>query len=349
MSMLQSLHVESQHERNDTQDFSGITHSFKLGKFQAYAAQLAESVASKLKHHSEVADIESDQIWTTSHMQRLVTWGLHRISHRDFHDPRTYYYDKSAGQGTFGYIVDSGVRTTHNEIEGRVSLGYNAFGVMPFVDDSGHGTHNAATMCGTTFGVAKNCTLIAVKIYRKDKTTLATVLDGYEWAVKDVLEKRRQAKAVIFLSASGSFSNSMNKVIDSAFQLGITTIVAAGNDGANTRNVSPASAKGAITTASVNFVRRRSKNSNFGPDVDIFAPGSTILGASSSCDNGKTIMSGTSMAAAFASGLALYFKGMRDLFDAEATRFFMLRVATVGVVGDPAGSRNIFAYNDSGR
>ena len=57
--------------------------------------------------------------------RNVPSWGLARISHRN-HESTTYVYDSSAGAGTFAYVVDTGILTTHTEFSGRAIAGYNA-------------------------------------------------------------------------------------------------------------------------------------------------------------------------------------------------------------------------------
>ena len=76
----------------------------------------------------------------------------------------SYKYDTSAGEGTYAYIVDSGVLQTHSQFGGRASYGYGAAGGSN-VDTAGHGTHCAGTVGGSTYGVAKKANIIAVKVF----------------------------------------------------------------------------------------------------------------------------------------------------------------------------------------
>jgi oryzin len=108
-------------------------------------------------------------------------------------------YDDSAGTGTFAYIVDSGVLATHNEFAGRASIAYNAIN-NDNTDALGHGTHVAGTVAGTTYGVAKKATIVAVKVFQGNSAATSIILDGYNWAVNDIVAKGRQNKAAVSLS-----------------------------------------------------------------------------------------------------------------------------------------------------
>ena len=96
--------------------------------------------------------------------QTGAPWGLGSISHRA-PNATDYVYHAAGGAGTFAYVVDTGIRTTHVELEGRASWGYNAYPNSEPVDNHGHGTHVAGTIGSRSYGVAKKANLIAVKVF----------------------------------------------------------------------------------------------------------------------------------------------------------------------------------------
>lgn len=106
------------------------------------------------------------------------------------------------------------MNAAHTTFGGRASLGYTA--VSSSVDDSGHGTHVAGTIAGSTYGVAKAATVIAVKVFLGDSGTTADVLDGYDWAVNDIIDNGRTAVAAISMSLGGGVSTAFNTAVNSA-------------------------------------------------------------------------------------------------------------------------------------
>lgn len=96
--------------------------------------------------------------------QSNAPWGLGRTSTRSESGFGTYVYDDSAGEGTYAYVIDSGINFDHEEFGGRASAG-ETFVSGAHIDDAGHGTHVAGTIGGSTYGIAKNTNLISVKVF----------------------------------------------------------------------------------------------------------------------------------------------------------------------------------------
>jgi oryzin len=99
--------------------------------------------------------------WTT---QDNTPWGLGSISHRDPSWAK-YIYDSSAGEGMWAYVVDTGLYTQHESLEGRGYLGYNAYPNVTFEDHHGHGTHCAGTIASKDYGVSKKASIMSVKVF----------------------------------------------------------------------------------------------------------------------------------------------------------------------------------------
>jgi oryzin len=254
-------------------------------------------------------------------------------------------YDTRAGDGTYGYVVDSGINLEHNDFGGRASNGYNAVGGN-FGDTLGHGTHVAGIMGGTTFGVAKLTSLIAVKVFQSGSTTTSVILDGYAWAVNDIVTKNRTTIAAINMSLGGGFSEIMNDAISSAFNEGVVTVVAAGNEADEAKKYSPASAAGAITVGAIDSTWRMAAYSNYGDAVDLFAPGSGITSTWIGSASATATLSGTSMASPHVAGLVLYLQSVERLCKPSEIAERLVALATTGKITQlGAGSPNTIAYN----
>jgi subtilisin family serine protease len=281
--------------------------------------------------------------------QYRAPWGLARISHRA-RGHWDYYYDSSAGEGVRVYVLDTGIRTTHAEFTdgGRAEWGANFIAASPDADEDGHGTHVAGILAGQTYGMAKKATVVAVKVLGGGGTgTMSGLLQGLDWAVADARERGVARRAVINMSLSGAYTQSVNDGVRAATDAGLTVVAAAGNDNSSAADWSPASAPSAITVGAIDMDDRRAEFSNWGPVVDIFAPGVGIASAYNSSDSATATMTGTSMAAPHVAGLAAYFIAIEGLSGSAAVTERILDVATKGV-GDPKGAAERIGYNAGG-
>jgi subtilisin family serine protease len=135
---------------------------------KGFAAELPENALDALRHNPNVAYVEQDGTVELfgggTQPAPPAPWGLDRV------DQRTLPLSASSTWGTNGtgvhvYIIDTGIRTTHQDFGGRAVWDFNAVkGKDSDTDCNGHGTHVAGTVGGTTYGVAKGVSLHAVKV-----------------------------------------------------------------------------------------------------------------------------------------------------------------------------------------
>jgi subtilisin family serine protease len=280
--------------------------------------------------------------------QHNAPWGLGRISHRAANSTE-YYYSDTAGNGIRVYVIDSGIRLSHVDFGGRAVWGANFISNSSDTDEDGHGTHVAGIIAGKTYGVAKKATVVAVKVLDKSGSgSMSGLLQGLNWAVADAKHRGVTDKAIINMSLTGAYTQSVNEGVKAATDAGITVVVAAGNKHDNVTNWSPASAATAITVGAIDQGDRRADFSNWGPGVDIFAPGVGIPSAWYTSDHARELMSGTSMATPHVAGLAAYFIAREELSGSAAVTERILSAASEGV-SDREGSADRIAYNGNGR
>jgi len=234
-----------------------------------------------------------------------VTWGLDRIDERDLPLDNSYApVSNRDGSGVYAYIIDTGIRITHDEFKDRsgqrrARWGTNTVGDGKNYDCNGHGTHVAGTVGGKTYGVAKNVNLVAVKVLScSGSGSYAGVIRGVEW----VKINARGKKATANLSLGGGGSRAMDTAVKNLHNSGVPTVVAAGNSNRNACSYSPARERAVITVGATASNDSRASFSNHGSCVDIFAPGQMITAAWMRSDSDRRTTSGTSMASSHVCG-----------------------------------------------
>ncbi|KAI6380651.1 hypothetical protein MCOR25_001586 [Pyricularia grisea] len=350
--------------------------SFSIGQdFNAYAATaLSAEDAAALSGRDDVLSIEPDFYISVHDFNRtdldlepraLTTqspsgvWSLSDVSHTAA-GASDYVYDDTAGAGQTVYVVDTGIRISHQEFEGRARFGYSALtGSTSYEEDGdGHGTHVAGTVAGKTYGVAKKAQVVAVRVFGSDGTGQASwTIAGITWAVNDILARNAASSSVINLSLSASApSTALEALVRSAWNQGIVSVSAAGNSDSPAANLSPARIAETITVGMTRADRRRSQiipniyGSNWGPELDVFAPGEDILSADWRSDTGARTTTGTSMATPLVAGLISYLRALEGgLASPSDVKARLVALGHKGVVTDPKGSPNVLVYNGSGR
>ncbi|KIH91050.1 oryzin [Sporothrix brasiliensis 5110] len=249
--------------------------------------------------------------------------GLSRISHAQVDPGSGYVYDNSAGYGTTVYVSDTGIQLNHTDFQGRAIWGTNVLNDV-IGDDHGHGTHAAGIIGGRTFGVAKNCELVAVKtLDSTGHATMNDVVKGFNWIVANVTGRGIAGRAVVTVPITGGRLQAANDAVTAVVNAGIVVVSAAGNNGDNsTATISPASAVDSITVSAINQTTdERVEWANYGPEVTIFAAGidvlSTFIGPTTT---ELGIMSGTSVSVSHVAGLAAYLIKYEEIYSPRALK-----------------------------
>lgn len=229
---------------------------------------------------------------------------------------------------------------------GRATWGAN-FADRNNRDSQGHGTHVAGTIAGTTYGVAKRAKIIAVKVLGDDGAgSTSKLIAGIQWAIAHATANGGLKKSVVNMSLGGGYSNAVNRAVEAATAQGLTFVVAAGNDGKDARNYSPASSPNAITVGATQEGDGRASYSNYGSVVDVFAPGSQIVSTWFTSNNAFHTLSGTSMASPHVAGIAAYLIADEGLAGSSQVTARIKQLAQRGIVRNPgAGTPNTFVWN----
>jgi subtilisin family serine protease len=277
-------------------------------------------------------------------------WGLDRIdSHNKVFDQT--YTVPATGAGVTVYVIDTGIRLTHEQFQkatggSRASWGYSAFGDTAVqTDGNGHGTHCSGTIGGKTTGVAREVNLVAVQVLSASGSgSTSGCIAGVNWVANNAIKP-----AVASMSLGGGLSSTFNNAVTNAVSKGIPFAIAAGNDARDACSYSPASTPTAITVGSTTNGDAISSFSNYGTCVDINAPGSSIYSSWATSDTAYNTISGTSMATPHVAGVVALIKQLRPTSTPAEVVRDLTCFATYGkLTGIKTGTPNKLLYSKVG-
>jgi aqualysin 1 len=313
-----------------------------------FAGNISDAARDGLLRDARVLRVEPDAMaYPTSTTQSNATWGLDRIDQRAQPLNGTYTYTRT-GNGVTAYIIDSGIRYSHNEFGGRASNGRD------FVaeedpdnagdgsgDCNGHGTHVAGTVGGTLYGVAKNVKLVSVRVFGcSGGASYSRVIAAVDWVTANA-----KKPAVTNMSLSGPASDALDTAVRNSIGTGISYVMAAGNDSQDACRSSPARVREAMTIGSTTRTDERSSFSNVGDCVDWFAPGSGITSAWWQSNTDTRSISGTSMAAPHVAGVAALYLEKNSGASPATVYSALYDLTTKGIVTRSRTSNNHLLFS----
>jgi len=207
-------------------------------------------------------------------------------------------------------VIDSGVDFKHPDLKSQVLPPYNAAAPANTSYPGDHGTHVAGIIGAAKdngiggHGINPNAKLLPIDVFNgKDGANDFVIAQGILYAIE-------QGADVINMSLGGyGESPLMKEAVQKAIDKGVTIVAAAGNE--STDNYSfPASYEGVISVGSTNERNKLSSYSNYGPSVDLVAPGEEIYSTVHDEKKGSSFVkfSGTSMASPVVAGVASLLK-----------------------------------------
>lgn len=307
-----------------------------------FSARLSRSQARRLAADPSVAYVVPDgTVHALGEQPNPPTWALDRIDQRRLPLDNLYRFPNTADTVT-AYVLDTGVRASHSDIRGRVSGGTDIVDHDNNPDDgNGHGTFIAGIIGGTTFGVAKKVHIVPVRVLNNQGAgSTSDVIAGINWITANA-----HKPAVVNVSLGGPANQALDDAVRASITAGITYVVAAGSSASDASGFSPARVREAVVTSATQANDCVFPPSNFGPLIDLFAPGANILGIWITSDTATNTLSGTSFSAPYTvGGAALYLFDHPTATPAQVEAALITASTKNILCNVPANTANRFLY-----
>jgi subtilisin family serine protease len=329
--------------------FGGTVSHVYSHALKGYSLTLPSATVAGLAADPRVDYVEADGVMKADTTQSGATWGIDRIDQRSLPLSGTYTYF-ATGSGVKAYIIDTGIRFTHTQFGGRAIKGVDEVtSGGSAADCNGHGTHVSGTVGGSTYGVAKAVTLVAVRVLGCNGSgSTSGVIAGVDWVTGNHLAGQ---SAVANMSLGGGASSSLDTAVNNSINDGVSYAIAAGNGDAfgnaqNACNFSPARVAAAMTISATDRTDTKASWANYGSCVDWFAPGVSITSAWYSSDTATNTISGTSMATPHTTGVAALYLQTHAGASPATVRSALFNLTTKSIVKSSNTTNNHLLFTN---
>lgn len=324
---------------------------------RGFSADLSDEAVTKLRKDPSVAYVQTVRVHqqdvgpAAGGTQPNAPWHLDRIDQRQLPLNNTYNYPDDAA-GVRVYVLDSGVRATHTEFEGRAAGVYTAINDGNGTNDcANHGTFVSSHVAGKTYGAAKKASIKAVRILHcNNSASTEEIVDGMNWTAANAVKPAVANMSI--QSSGGNTDQAMDDAAKGMVDAGLLLVLIAGNFNKGDCRNSPKDSRAIIMAASTKTDARNtgSNASSYGSCVTAFAPGADVTGAGK--DSNSHVLTGwygTSFSAPLAAGtVALALQKNASLTMAQA-KDHIINTATTGALSNiGTGSPNRLLYVESG-
>ncbi|MBV9791863.1 MAG: S8 family peptidase [Chloroflexi bacterium] len=283
-----------------------------------FAAKLNQGQLNALRRHASVVAIAPD---SEIQLDSAV------VSDETSQTPSTDTIGISSAANVTAYVVSTGIFAAHTEFGGRAAVAYDALGGNG-ADCNGHGTYTAGVIGGARYGVAKDVKLRGVRVFDCNGSgTNAGVISGINWIANNGVKP-----GVAHLGFGGAANTTIDSAVVNLVNRGIVVVVPAGSSNANACNYSPARVAVAITVGTSTINNTKAPFSNYGPCVDVYAPGTNVTAAWIGSSTATTTQSGTTVSSAYVAGCIAKYLGPNPT--ATPAQVHSWVIANAQLVGD---------------
>ena len=355
-----------------------------LGTALSMESKITQAFLDEISDDEDIMFAEPDVTFSTTELgtftdggkeSQIIPWGITDIVTpliKDKDEKKASYQDVSV------YILDSGAikKNSKDDLKYKEEKDFTMLFENPDVelwdedhapdvsgfdpgkdgnplDETGHGAHVAGTIGASNnkygvVGVASGIELYSLKVLdnegRTDITTLLAAVDYVTRAKKKKPERPVVVNMSLGVDIGTTSYNILDEAIAASIAEGVIYVVAAGNDGRDVSTYSPGHVEGVITVGAYNMDGSVSSFSNYGPLVDVFAPGENIVSLSHIADemkHGEAILaSGTSYAAPHVTGAAARYLGENPTATPDEVAQAIKAAATAKLTDLPGNSAN---------